>query len=318
MIGFSITGVLYYYGWDFRYGGNLAAVKWALPLIIFPSGALIAAFFFLRKALAPIIIVVNLLALAMIGLFYYYGFDLQWGLNRAAVTWGLPLIIALLVDLIALFLALKKQKWIWGIAGFAITILAIIYFHLLISTFSSVLLTGPALTPGNNPATEEGQILALFLAGSRHEDRYYTIVNPETALSGLESQKAEIKSYFGRYSPSFNILVDRLFELNQTPVRLGFKSSPQDGYYIDYEGKFARYLQEGGGGWQRLHQFRPRVSGFTTVSIPAFDAATGYVLELPVVQGDPRNMGVIFPGIIYAYQLVDGKLIKVGEPFLLD
>jgi hypothetical protein len=132
----------------------------------------------------------------------------------------------------------------------------------------------------------------------------------------LESQKEKIKSYFSRYSDDFNNLVDLLLEFNQTLVRLDLKSSPQDGYYIDYEGKFTRYLQDGGGGWQRLHQFRPRVSRFTTVSIPAFNAGTGYGLEYSAVQGDPLNFEADISAI-YAYQFVDGRLIKVGQPFLL-
>ena len=37
-------------------------------------------------------------------------------------------------------------------------------------------------------------------------------------------------------------LVDLLFERNKIRVRLSLKSSPKDGYLIDYDGKYNKYF----------------------------------------------------------------------------
>ena len=80
--------------------------------------------------------------------------------------------------------------------------------------------------------------------------------------------------------------VDRLFDKNRTPQRLKLESHPDKGYLIDYKGRFARYFEGKGGGWNARHWDHPEAHGHVRVTLPAYDEKEGMVLIYTDTQSD--------------------------------
>jgi len=89
----------------------------------------------------------------------------------------------------------------------------------------------------------------------------YVVVLPKAELDGENVGEAQyIKDSLGRdEAPNtavINMLVDKLFERNKTSgtrqaVGLNVTSSLTNGYVVDHDGKYAKYLQHDGGSWPR-------------------------------------------------------------------
>ena len=107
-------------------------------------------------------------------------------------------------------------------------------------------------------------------------------------------------------------LIETLIQRNKRPVRLELTSSPQDGYLIDYDGKFEKYFKDDGGGWERWYEENPRARGWTRISLPAYDPKTGLVL---VYQGTQSHW-LAGAGYLILYRYVDGKLEELGRVML--
>lgn len=162
-------------------------------------------------------------------------------------------------------------------------------------TFVALFLMMSVVWAADNKTTdEENQILSLVLKRS-FTDGGYMVVHPETTLShfwGSDDPKEIARSkrniVVGLQTNDIIAakLVDRLFERNQKPVRLTLKSSPKDGYVIDFDGKYANYFGKNGGGWEKWHKENPQAHGMTRVSLPAYDQKSGLVLVYSGTQSD--------------------------------
>jgi hypothetical protein len=307
-------------------GDDLKILTVQTPLIIIPFAVLFTIDFSLKKSLKVILIVLNLIALAIIGGTYFYGFDLQWGFNKTAFTWGLPLLIGFFIVISGIFFSLKNNKWVAGIASLFVGVLVIVYFQVLISTVDIAVLDEPAPPQANISLNEEEKILTLILANLDQEnDRNgFTVVNPIAKIACvdyMDSQevevfKNELKEY-QNYSKPMSDLIDKLFELNKEPTILNLSSNLEAGYFIDKKRKFLRYINkdpERGMGepdtsmvrWDRYH---PLANGPLQVSIPAYDRDTGVVILS--ITGTEEFGGTLNPFFIYKYK--DGNLEKVGS-----
>jgi hypothetical protein len=126
-------------------------------------------------------------------------------------------------------------------------------------------------------------------------------------MTNIEKQHLDIPNY------DFTPLVKRFLDLNQTGESVGklnLDSSIENGYYIDYEDNFSRYgVEHGGYGFEVCRLFHPQATSYTTVSVPAYDPVTGYVI-MYIGGTNIRYFGN--GGDISIYQYVDGELTYVS------
>jgi hypothetical protein len=172
------------------------------------------------------------------------------------------------------------------------------------------------------PDTIENKILTKYLDYPDFNG-YFTIVNPEASLWGIdydkELWKEQIKIFLYDYDDIVNSLVDELFDLNANPIPLSIKSSITEGYYINYDGKFGQYqkevsqgVYEKGSGWGTfLYKNFPHFQSDLIISLPAYDPETGYVLLYVFSTGwkGPED-GDGWPFIVLM-KYEDGNLTKV-------
>jgi hypothetical protein len=83
-------------------------------------------------------------------------------------------------------------------------------------------------------------------------------------------------------------LVDSLFAKNAQPQLMGIPSAPENGYLIDYDGKYEGYS--------------------TIISIPVYDAKTGLVMVYRAFVFPDLPSG----GGIYVYKYIFGRLIPIN------
>jgi hypothetical protein len=148
----------------------------------------------------------------------------------------------------------------------------------------------------------------------------FTVVDPKTDLSRLGIDKPESLARSREYVKEglkiegYDIgpLFDQLIKKNQKSVRLSLKSSPESGYFIDFDGKFANYFNSDGGGWEKWHKENPMAHGMTRVSLPAYDDKAGIVLVYLGTQYD----WLAGSGHLIAYKYKDGKLQELGRVML--
>jgi hypothetical protein len=159
---------------------------------------------------------------------------------------------------------------------------------------------------------DDNTILSLILT-SPFADGGYTVVSPRTSLDGLgTTQYAQtsfggigyIRAYLRVRDYDLTGLIDILAERNKESTPLTIASSIRQGYYIDYENKFSRYFEKGGGGWEQLRAENPWAHGMTTISLPAYDPKTGIILVYIGTQWDWTTG----EGRIYAFQYRNGVL----------
>jgi hypothetical protein len=183
--------------------------------------------------------------------------------------------------------------------------------------FVALILTAPVLWAADNRTTdEENKILCLVLKRP-FADGGYTVVDPETRLSHLEGDDAkeirQSKRYIAAHLQTNGIvvtkLVDQLFERNKKPGRLTIKSSLTDGYVIDFDGKYAKYFEKGGGGWEQWYKENPKAHGNTTVSLPVYDPRTGLVL----VYTGTQSHWLAGSGWVILYRYENGGLKEINR-----
>jgi hypothetical protein len=181
------------------------------------------------------------------------------------------------------------------------------------------LLLGPSCATVKEKPVDDELLLSLVLRQS-YEDGGYTVVAPQAKISRLHTDDPEEVEHAKRHIQDkikiegYDIgkLVDLLFERNKISVRLSLKSSPEDGYVIDYDGKYAKYFQEGGGGWEKWYKENPKAHGWTSVSLPAYDANSNVFL---VYVGTQLHW-LSGAGWIIAFKYEDGKLKELGHVML--
>jgi hypothetical protein len=166
---------------------------------------------------------------------------------------------------------------------------------------------------------QDNAILAQVLQ-RKYEDGGFTVVAPMTTISTLAREEPEDMAKTKKYVKDklrvegYDIgpLLDKLIEKNRKPVRLSLKSSPERGYLVDYDGKFQKYFEKDGGGWEKWYRENPMAHGLTRVSLPVHDEQAGIVL----VYMGTQSHWLAGAGYLVAYEYGDGKLKELGRVML--
>ncbi len=173
-----------------------------------------------------------------------------------------------------------------------------------------------ALRPVDVKAEEQENAILAQVLQRQNEDGGFTVVSPTTAFGRREPNAANIKKNVKDKIriEGYDIgpLVDKLIEKNKERIPLSLKSSPEKGYIVDYDGKFKKYFDEGGGGWEKWYKDNPSARGYTRVSLPAYDEQAGVVLVY-IGRQSHRLAGA---GYIVAYRYEDGQLKELGRVML--
>nr|QOV09052.1 hypothetical protein HULAa30F3_00005 [uncultured Dehalococcoidia bacterium] len=239
-------------------------------------------------------ILINALSLACLdvlvtlGALGYYGFIVPFGISWKALQWGLPVILIIIGGVTGIFLMYVKKKWGWGIATTSIALTGMVYFGLVINVFSSAYISNPSEPAITGTQSTENSILSqiLITQNPKYPDYYSDfrplIINPEVTLSNSENfsqQESWLKQQFANKGYQIDALVDKLYELNPPSTQLNIPSSPDDVYFVDYEGKFNRYSSEGRDGWRAMHLFYPNSSiYYISASNPSYDPDSNFAL----------------------------------------
>jgi riboflavin transporter FmnP len=96
--------------------------------------------------------------------FFYFSFDLESGLIKTELSWGILPILAAILALICSILVWKKNSWKWGITGISVAILAAIYMLIVLNYFSYVTLPYQKEPSQSNLESQENKILGLILS----------------------------------------------------------------------------------------------------------------------------------------------------------
>jgi hypothetical protein len=147
----------------------------------------------------------------------------------------------------------------------------------------------------------------------------FTVVPPKTFFlsqmtpfrDDIEQTKAKkkIKEHFKNEGYDIAPVVDLLFERNIRPVRLTLKSCPQNGYFIDYQGKYTKYFERKGGGWDKLYKEHPKARGQTRISLPAYDRD----LHILLVYFGTQSDWLAGAGYVVAYRYENAQLNELGR-----
>jgi hypothetical protein len=283
--------------------------------------------------LRPVITIISLFLLAALLIWYFFAFDIQWGFTWQAITWGLPILAAAIVTIVCLVKFGRRRKWRWGISAMGTAALAILYTWLILIFFSYYIAGEPANGPDETLDTEDNRIISLVLTEFFGDEPGYRVVDPQLALPHIGTSETD-REHFGGWiqrglftpymesnPPPCKIGEDRFFGFvdqfilkNTTLGPLTIKSSLQDGYYIDYDSKFARYFEHYDskylsyfesyeGAWLRMKFCRPSV-GTADISLPLYDEETDFI----IIYLGTRDAPHIGSGFIYLLQLQDGEL----------
>jgi len=164
--------------------------------------------------------------------------------------------------------------------------------------FSYLLLPQQDTIYQENPPIEENTIISMILT-EQFNNGGYTIVSPYTVMPERPDNT----------NPDYTNLIEHLFKINQTSEKLNLNSSPQNGYYIDYDEIFSRYQRIAGLSDVPLRWilFHPQAESSTKISKPAYDPETGYFL----IYIQHVSSSIIRPGGsggIYIYRYKDREL----------
>ncbi|HEY1372963.1 MAG TPA: hypothetical protein VGH50_10880 [Candidatus Binatia bacterium] len=182
-----------------------------------------------------------------------------------------------------------------------------------------LVVVGIVLTAGcalirDQQADQDNSILSLVLRHS-YNDGGFTVVKAETKLSDYLSREKTKKYLLQKIRiEGYNIepLVDLLFQRNERSARLSLKSSPEEGFIVDYEGKYNKYFAQGRGGWDKWYEENPKAHGSTEVSLPAYDPSTRIVL----VYIGTQSHWVAGAGYVKAFRYEKDRLEPLGMAML--
>jgi hypothetical protein len=111
-------------------------------------------------------------------------------------------------------------------------------------------------------------------------------VDPDIDVRHLERIAKQMGAIEEMLGLKYYGLVEKFFEKNKKSSRLSLKSDRSKGYVIDYDGRFRRYFEKDGGGWEPWYKENPNAHGMTSVSLPVFDENSGIVM---VYKGDGQT-----------------------------
>ncbi len=176
---------------------------------------------------------------------------------------------------------------------------------------------------------ELNKFLAVVLTRS-YDDGGFNVVDPTTVASsfgpypGFEKEMIEfMQSKLQIEGFDAKPLVDALHEVNRKSIRLTLPSDEAKGYVIDYDGRYDRYFDADGGGWEKLYEENPKAHGMITVSLPVYDREKGILLVYvitgtPVVYVSTGTPGWGSAGTVIAYQYRDGVLKRIFRESLWE
>ncbi len=143
--------------------------------------------------------------------------------------------------------------------------------------------SGGAASSGEGLSGQENRMLAQ-VATHPCPDGSYNVVSRDTLTVAQWGGGGDPRAWIPAATATFkdkgvdaSALIERLYEVNSRPARIGFPSSPQEGYIVD-DGSYAAYFQPGGGGAQKLQSDHPHAVNILRFSRPAYDEKTGLVL----------------------------------------
>lgn len=179
----------------------------------------------------------------------------------------------------------------------------------------------PQSTIACEPRPDDNALLAQILRLD-YDNGSFAIVDPmATSPIDRPEELAEAKRYFRKElikilkkenisidRARIDQLLDRLIAKNSKPARLTLNSSRKNGYLIDYNGKYDKYFEKDGGGWEKWSEENPQAWGRIFVSLPVFDKETGFVL---VSYSACHRFGG--GGHIVLYKYVEGRLVEQGR-----
>jgi len=287
--------------------GIFLTLIWLLIIVL--VGSLILGIVLLAKKKTKaitktvILCIANFLGFCVLGTLYFFSFDIQWGLTWQAVTFGLPLLAGMALLVIDTISMIKKKSIKRGFRGFGVGWSAFIYTVLLLMFFNYLVVGAPRNGPKETVNTEENRILEIVLKEYFGGGPGYVVIEPNEKYYWsfknytpeiFESVKVQLINQYKsnlKQEPdeiivqSINSTFEKWVVANPARPHVTLESSPKDGYYIDYDGKFSRYF-DGGGGWIRWRLFRPGTACSVDISIPAYDPETGIIVMYIGTQGD--------------------------------
>lgn len=170
------------------------------------------------------------------------------------------------------------------------------------------------------PATpaEDNRLLDLVLT-HKFDDGGFTVVSPDTdtGVTSMDPKEfAQTRKYVleNLKVPGVNLsgLLEQFASRNAKPAPLTLPSAPQKGYLIDAKGEYGKYFETNGGGWEQWHKEHPKAHGFTTVSLPVWDKASGTVLVYIGTQVGP----LAGAGYLIAFRYDGTALKEIGRVML--
>jgi hypothetical protein len=93
---------------------------------------------------------------------------------------------------------------------------------------------------------------------------------------------------------------------------LTIESSVKDGYLIDFDKKYEKYFEKGGGGWDKWYKENPKAHGSTTVSLPVYDQKAGLVL----VYMGTQSHWLAGSGWVILYRYQNGELKELNRAIM--
>jgi len=183
---------------------------------------------------------------------------------------------------------------------------------LLISSILTACGTHEETKETTSPQPEFERVLIAILThdhmGGRHNA--FDVFDPEMSFHGVldnEGSQDWLKSKFSKNGYDFDTHIETLFSRNAHSTHMTIPSSPEDGYLIDYDGKFSSYLQNSKDGWRKLREENPKAGLMFEISVPAYDQDSGIILVYVGWQNE-KNFG---QGNVIAFKYQDGILKEI-------
>jgi hypothetical protein len=323
----GIIGIFLLLGFLFLFGSMMPRLYWPVTLL---AGIVMFVYGLVHLANNKntinftLLLLFNITGTIVLLSLYFFTFILQTGFGWSALTWGLPLIIGTVLLCADTVYMIRKNDLRRGLRGFTIGWGAYIYIGLMLFFGASLMAVFPTYGPHETVEREENKVLEMVLKELYGHRIGYALVEPEISIGGLNNYQEglantkemllhELSRFIkdGRLSIKYDDafvdidestiydLVDKFVEVNRLPGTIGVKSSPLDGYYIEYkkESEYS-YLN---------NIVRPMISPYVDLSLPAYDKNSGLIITYIGEQYGPL-MG---QGRIFLLKYENGKIITL-------
>jgi len=231
------------------------------------------------------LLALNLLAFTTFAITFYFGF-LTLLSSLEPLVWGLPTVLASIVTIIAVILISIKRNARFGVYSIGLSVVTFLYIFTLLNYYSYIMLPEQDIASSKHDSFNN-QVISEFLS-SRAVDNRYIVVRPYTT-SVTVSNKYEIIDRLSMSGYNSAYLLETFLIINNEEIEMTLTSSPQEGYYFDYDDIFT---DQGiiPPFWSWL--FRPQVMEYAMISQPVYDEGTGYgLIYIEHVSNSRRVLG---------------------------